>query len=101
MSNGITYISKVFTGSNGNIIYWQRCQSEIASALGIDISKIDMDKMYVTAYNADWDAFQGGVEAVSLQWDKVNLNLNIQLSASTGGNIRINFMIIYHESLYM
>ena len=83
------------------MIYWQRCQSEIASALGIDISKIDMDKMYVTAYNADWDAFQGGVEAVSLQWDKVNLNLNIQLSASTDGTIRINFMIIYHESLYM
>lgn len=83
------------------MIYWQRCQSEIASALGTEISKINMEKMYITAYNADWDAFQGGVEAVSLQWDRVNLNLNIQLSASTGGTIRINFMIIYHESLYM
>ena len=101
LSNGIAYISKVFTGSNGNMIYWQRCQSEIASALGTEISKINMEKMYITAYNADWDAFQGGVEAVSLQWDRVNLNLNIQLSASTGGTIRINFMIIYHESLYM
>lgn len=83
------------------MIYWQRCQSEISSALGIEISEINMDKMYITAYNADWDAFPGGVEAVSLQWDKVNLNLNIQLSSSTNGDIRINFMIVYHESLYL
>ena len=29
------FLSKVFSGTNNKMIYWQRCQSEIAKALGM------------------------------------------------------------------
>ena len=65
------------------MIYWQRCQSEIAKALG----------MHIAACNGDWNAYQGLVTGAALQWDNTNLNINIGLSSDTNGAVRINFMI--------
>ena len=83
------------------MIYWQKCQSEIASALKIPISDIDIDKLFISAYNADWDAYEGVILGTALQYDNINLNINIRLSDYTGGDIRINFIIIHHNPVYI
>ena len=88
-----TFLSKVFSGTSNKMIYWQRCQSEIAKALGMQISDINNEKLYIAACNGDWNAYQGLVTGVALQWDNTNLNINIGLSSDTNGAVRINFMI--------
>lgn len=87
------FLSKVFSGTNNKMIYWQRCQSEIAKALGMQISDINNEKLYIAACNGDWNAYQGLVTGAALQWDNTNLNINIGLSSDTNGVVRINFMI--------
>lgn len=87
------FLSKVFSGTNNKMIYWQRCQSEIAKALGMQISDINNEKLYIAACNGDWNAYQGLVTGAALQWDNTNLNINIGLSSDTNGAVRINFMI--------
>lgn len=87
------FLSKVFSGTNNKMIYWQRCQSEIAEALGMQISDINNEKLYIAACNGDWNAYQGLVTGAALQWDNTNLNINIGLSSDTNGVVRINFMI--------
>lgn len=80
-------------GTSNKMIYWQRCQSEIAKALGMQISDINNEKLYIAACNGDWNAYQGLVTGAALQWDNTNLNINIGLSSDTNGVVRINFMI--------
>lgn len=87
------FLSKIFSGTNNKMIYWQRCQSEIAKALGMQISDINNEKLYIAACNGDWNAYQGLVTGAALQWDNTNLNINIGLSSDTNGVVRINFMI--------
>ena len=87
------FLSKVFSGTSNKMIYWQRCQSEIAKALGMQISDINNEKLYIAACNGDWNAYQGLVTGAALQWDNTNLNINIGLSSDTNGVVRINFMI--------
>ena len=87
------FLSKVFSGTINKMIYWQRCQSEIAKALGMQISDINNEKLYIAACNGDWNAYQGLVTGAALQWDNTNLNINIGLSSDTNGVVRINFMI--------
>lgn len=87
------FLSKVFSGTSNKMIYWQRCQSEIAKALGMQISDINNEKLYIAACNGDWNAYQGLVTGAALQWDNTNLNINIGLSSDTNGAVRINFMI--------
>ena len=87
------FLSKVFSGISNKMIYWQRCQSEIAKALGMQISDINNEKLYIAACNGDWNAYQGLVTGAALQWDNTNLNINIGLSSDTNGVVRINFMI--------
>ena len=87
------FLSKVFSGTNNKMIYWQRCHSEIAKALGMQISDINNEKLYIAACNGDWNAYQGLVTGAALQWDNTNLNINIGLSSDTNGVVRINFMI--------
>lgn len=87
------FLSKVFSGTSNKMIYWQRCQSEIAEALGMQISDINNEKLYIAACNGDWNAYQGLVTGAALQWDNTNLNINIGLSSDTNGVVRINFMI--------
>ncbi|WP_242844414.1 hypothetical protein [Anaerostipes hadrus] len=87
------FLSKVFSGTSNKMIYWQRCQSEIAKALGMQISDINNKKLYIAACNGDWNAYQGLVTGAALQWDNTNLNINIGLSSDTNGVVRINFMI--------
>lgn len=87
------FLSKVFSGTSNKMIYWQRCQSEIAKALGVQISDINNEKLYIAACNGDWNAYQGLVTGAALQWDNTNLNINIGLSSDTNGVVRINFMI--------
>ena len=87
------FLSKVFSGTSNKMIYWQRCQSEIAKALGMQISDINNEKLHIAACNGDWNAYQGLVTGAALQWDNTNLNINIGLSSDTNGVVRINFMI--------
>ena len=87
------FLSKVFSRTSNKMIYWQRCQSEIAKALGMQISDINNEKLYIAACNGDWNAYQGLVTGAALQWDNTNLNINIGLSSDTNGVVRINFMI--------
>lgn len=87
------FLSKVFSGTSNKMIYWQRCQSEIAKALGMQISDINNEKLYIAACNGDWNSYQGLVTGAALQWDNTNLNINIGLSSDTNGVVRINFMI--------
>lgn len=87
------FLSKVFSGTSNKMIYWQRCQSEIAEALGMQTSDINNEKLYIAACNGDWNAYQGVVTGAALQWDNTNLNINIGLSSDTNGVVRINFMI--------
>lgn len=87
------FLSKVFSGTSNKMIYWQRCQSEIAKALGMQISDINNEKLHIAACNGDWNAYQGLVTGAALQWDNTNLNINIGLSSDTNGAVRINFMI--------
>lgn len=87
------FLSKVFSGTSNKMIYWQRCQSEIAEALGMQTSDINNEKLYIAACNGDWNAYQGLVTGAALQWDNTNLNINIGLSSDTNGVVRINFMI--------
>lgn len=87
------FLLKVFSGTSNKMIYWQRCQSEIAKALGMQISDINNEKLYIAACNGDWNAYQGLVTGAALQWDNTNLNINIGLSSDTNGAVRINFMI--------
>ena len=87
------FLSKVFSGTSNKMIYWQRCQSEIAKALGMQISDINNEKLYIAACNGDWNAYHGLVTGAALQWDNTNLNINIGLSSDTNGAVRINFMI--------
>ena len=87
------FLSKVFSRTSNKMIYWQRCQSEIAKALGMQTSDINNEKLYIAACNGDWNAYQGLVTGAALQWDNTNLNINIGLSSDTNGVVRINFMI--------
>lgn len=87
------FLSKVFSGTSNKMIYWQRCQSEIAEALGMQTSDINNEKLYIAACNGDWNAYQGVVTGAALQWDNTNLNINIGLSSDTNGVVRINFII--------
>ena len=82
------FLSKVFSGTSNKMIYWQRCQSEIAKALGMQISDINNEKLHIAACNGDWNAYQGLVTGAA-----TNLNINIGLSSDTNGVVRINFMI--------
>lgn len=93
LNSEMAFLSKVFSGTNNKMIYWQRCQSEIAKALGMQISDINNEKLYIAACNGDWNAYQGLVTGVALQWDNTNLNINIGLSSDTNSVVRINFMI--------
>ena len=87
------FLSKVFSGTINKMIYWQRCQSEIAKALGMQISDINNEKLYIAACNGDWNAYQGLVTGAALQWDNTKLNINRGLTSDTNGVVRINFMI--------
>ena len=87
----------MFSVTNNKMIYWQKCQSEIAAALGIQVSDINNEHLYVMACNGDWNAYQGVVTGTALQWDNTNLNINIGLSSDTSGTIRINLIIMYHK----
>lgn len=48
------------------MIYWQRCQSEIAKALGMQISDINNEKLYIAACNGDWNAYQGHLNSIMI-----------------------------------
>ncbi len=68
------FLSKVFSGTCNKMIYWQRCQSEIAKALGMQVSDINSEKLHIAACNGDWNAYQGLVTGAALQWDNTNYN---------------------------
>ena len=48
------------------MIYWQRCQSEIAKALGMQISDINNEKLHIAACNGDWNAYQGHLNSIMI-----------------------------------
>ena len=56
------------------MIYWQRCQSEIAKALGMQISDINNEKLYIAACNGDWNAYQGLVTGAALQLSLIHIS---------------------------
>lgn len=91
------FLSKVFQATNNKMVYWQKCQSEIAAALEIQVSDIKNENLYVYACNGDWDACPCVVTGAAIQWDGTNLNINIRLSDDTNGSVRINLVIMYSQ----
>ena len=67
------FLSKVFSGTSNKMIYWQRCQSEIAKALGMQISDINNEKLHIAACNGDWNAYQGLVTGAALQLSLIHI----------------------------